>query len=324
MSIALRSLFVVVAAFVGSFAAGCPVGVEVPDRADAGPVVPDGEGEGDGVAEGEGDGATEGEGDVVVVGEGEGDGIIIVAGEGEGEESALPPGTHPFSIDVGGTARTVQMVVPTTISGPPLPVIIALHGNGDNALDFATALSLLEVANAENVVFAVPDGFARDVDFNGFLVENVDWDPYTATATNVDIAFVDALIARLNTLGETQAKGVHVFGYSQGGFMAYRYGLERSASIGSDVVVSAGDPFNDSHLVDAAARPLPFRFRVGQNDGFVTLTNDANAALVTAGHETSVTVVPGAGHAPFPVAAGESTVDVIRALVQFQKARPAP
>jgi len=237
----------------------------------------------------------------------------------------LPPGVRAFSVDVAGTPRTMQVVVPPTINGPPLPLIIALHGNGDTGLAFVTALSLLEVANAENVVFAVPDGFVRDIDVDGFAVTDVSWDPYTANATNIDIAFIDALIARLAATTEIDARSIHVFGYSQGGFMAFRYALESSTTVGSAVIVSAGDPFRDNHLVDNAVRNLPFKLRVGAADDFaVPLTTSANAALLAGGHESSVTSVPGAGHVPFPIAAGETTVTVVRGLVQFQKARPLP
>jgi poly(3-hydroxybutyrate) depolymerase len=324
----MRRSFVSLVVVVVFVAAGCPVAVEVPPPVDAGPQVPDagpgGEGEGEVVGEGEGEVVVvgEGEGEIVIIGEGEGE-----AGEGEGEveEGPLPPGVRQFSVDVGGDQRTVQLVVPATVDDAPLlPVIIAVHGNGDNALDFLRAIELEAVADAANVVFAVPDGFGRDVVIGDFTAENVFWDPYTDTADNVDIAFFDALIDRLVETGEIDPRGIHVLGYSQGGFMAYRYGLERSNDVGSVVVVSAGDPFNDDHLVTAALRPLPFRLRCGSEDAFLTLARDANTKLTENGHATSLDVVNGAGHVPFPVGAGETIAAVVGELAVFQRARPVP
>ena len=125
--------------------------------------------------------------------------------------------------------------------------------------------------------------------------------------------------------GEVDFKAIHVFGYSQGGFMAFRYAFERSATVGSAVVVSAGNPFGDDHLVTAPnVRKVPFAFRVGTNDFLAPITRDSELLLRNNTHLTFLNEIAGAGHAPFPIAAGEELVDIVTTLMEFQVARPLP
>ncbi len=302
--------------------AGCPSGVDVPDRADAGPQKPDG-----GPGEGEGEGE-EGEGE-----EGEGEGIIIVEGEGEegegegeGEPPPLPPGSNPRSITVGGDERTLELVVPEAIrDGVPLPLVVVLHGNDDTGANFAGYLGVAGVADVSDAVFAVLDGVPQNFDFNPDFP--LYWDAYSDTADNDDIKFIDGVIDALVATGGVNDDSVHVFGFSQGGFMAYRYALERSTLLGSVVVVSAGDPFNDDHLVEASGlrTAMPFKFRIGGDDPLLTVAQATNQKVQNAGFETSITVVAGIGDAQvdgFPVAAGTEIDDAVRDLVIFQLANP--
>jgi pimeloyl-ACP methyl ester carboxylesterase len=75
---------------------------------------------------------------------------------------------------------------------------------------------------------------------------------------------------------------------------------------------------NDGNRILATARKIPFVLRVGQNDAFVDIARAARNNLIASGHPATIVEVAGAGHAPFPIAAGESTSVVVRALLQQQ------
>jgi len=313
--LARLALLLVPASMALGVVVACPTVVDVATPPDAGPVLdggpfdnPFGEGEGD---------AREGEGDA---GEGEGEGE---AGEGEGDDGGLAPGRSSLSVPVGIEQRAVEVVVPDAVRTHPLPLLIALHGNGDTPSTFLQTTGLGAIG--EDVVVAAPAGIVRDVEFAGQTVPGVSWDAYNDLADNADLQFLDVLVLRLIATGDIDPQRVHVLGYSQGGFLAFRYAIDRSDKVASAVVISAGDPLNDGGArIRDAVRDVPFRLRCGENDPLLPVAQSTTNNLVAFGSDAALTVVAGAGHAPLPIATGETTASVVHDLVRFQLARALP
>jgi poly(3-hydroxybutyrate) depolymerase len=316
-----RSVFAALTLGIPALVAGGAIGacvavVELPGTVDGGPVL-DG-GPFDDPFDSVDAGGNEGEGESGDEGEGE----IGSEGEGEGETSTLQPGTTRFSVPVGLSLRSVDVVVPAAVRGPPLPLLIALHGNGDSPTNFlqTTGLGSLE----EDVIVAAPAGIVRDIQFAGTTIPGVSWDAYHELADNEDLQLLGVLVLQLVDTGDVDPRRIHVLGYSQGGFLAFRHAIDRADVVASAVVISAGDPLNDGARILRAVRDVPFRLRCGQQDPLLSVAQSTTNNLVAGGADAALTVVPGAGHVPLPIAAGETTAGVVADLVRFQLGNTLP
>jgi len=225
-------------------------------------------------------------------------------------------------VPVGLEERSVDVVVPDAVRGPPLPLLIALHGNGDTPTNFLQVTGLGGLG--EDVIVAAPAGVVRDVQFGGQTIPGVSWDAYHDVADNPDLQLLDVLVLQLLNTGDVDPQRVHVLGYSQGGFLAFRYAIDRADRVASAVVISAGDPLNDGARILGAVRDVPFRLRCGQNDPLLPVAQATTNNLVAAGSDAALTVVAGAGHSPLPTGPGQSVAGVVADLVRFQLARALP
>src|SRR5579871_261229 len=57
-----------------------------------------------------------------------------------GAPGALVPGTTTLMFNVAGQARTVLLHVPAQVTQGPVPLVLALHGDGDQAQNFVTTI----------------------------------------------------------------------------------------------------------------------------------------------------------------------------------------
>ncbi|HOW73898.1 MAG TPA: PHB depolymerase family esterase [Phycisphaerae bacterium] len=155
-------------------------------------------------------------------------------------------GAQADTIDLG--RGPVQVVVPSGYdpAGPPIPLIVTLHGLGSSGAGGESAHQFTPHAHAYGFLYAYPDGtrqlgtsslfwnsrhacyLYRYYDYGG-----VDDSGYLRR-------LIDALKARYNV----DPRRVLVFGYSNGGFMAYRLAYEHAdaiaaiASFGSGMCIS--------------------------------------------------------------------------------------
>ena len=218
---------------------------------------------------------------------------------------SLTPGTSTLTIDAGGRSRSVLLHVPSQVTGHMIPLVIALHGDGDTSSNFVTVTTQLESkSDADGFVLAAPQGITRDVVVGSQTVPSVDWDPYNDPPNNIDLPLLDAIRTQLVASGSIDAKNVSVYGYSQGGYMSFRYGMQAAASLSCAAVLAAGDPFGGSRptLVTGAARKIPVSLQVGSSDttGAVDTAAQAHTELVNNGNPVQYNVIDGAGHVPVP------------------------
>ncbi|MDB4944664.1 MAG: Esterase lipoprotein LpqC [Labilithrix sp.] len=136
-----------------------------------------------------------------------GDGAVV---DQDGQVvDATPPKTSLVNVTnvqltVLGDTRDYVLSVPKTYSASrSYPLIIVLHGDGDNATSFQVTLGLDEVAG-NDAIMAYPDqvfDLATDYDANG------------------DQQLVAATIADVSGKYKIDAGKIWGFGYSKGGFM---------------------------------------------------------------------------------------------------------
>ncbi|MEO7109171.1 MAG: hypothetical protein ABI183_01930 [Polyangiaceae bacterium] len=216
---------------------------------------------------------------------------------------SLTPGTTTLTITAASQSRSVLLHVPAGVTGHELPLVIALHGDGDTNSNFVTGTTQLQSkSDSEDFVLAAPQGITRNVQVGANTVPNVDWDPYNDPPNNIDLPLLDAIRTQLVATGSIDTKNISVYGYSQGGFMSFRYGMVASASLSCAAVLAAGDPYgggNPTEVTDAA-RKIPVSIQIGTADSLLSTAQAAKTLLMNNGNPLDYHEITGAGHVPVP------------------------
>lgn len=108
------------------------------------------------------------------------------------------------TVTVDGVERSYQCSVPVnTVDGEPLPAILAIHGKGDNGLDFLIGTNL-GVANA---IVAAPTG------------QGLAWSPapYAVTTVEEDTALIHAILEDIAATYPVDQERIYLAGFSNGG-----------------------------------------------------------------------------------------------------------
>jgi len=138
------------------------------------------------------------------------------------------------SVNVGGLVRTYIVHLPSGYGlnkEKPLPLVLVLHGGGGNASSAARISGFNAKSNREGFIVAYPNGtgrFRKDVVLNwnagnccGYAMDN-----------NVDdVAFLKALIEKVQRDHNVDRKRIFITGLANGGMMAYRAACELSDTI---------------------------------------------------------------------------------------------
>lgn len=214
-----------------------------------------------------------------------------------GHGALTPDSLFMAAVEVDGVERHVRMVVPPQLDSGPLPLVLLFHDNGQAVDELVQGLGLGALSHERGFILAAPQGVDRVLE--GIVATPLAWDAYRALPDNEDLRLFDELLAALVATGSVRTDEVHVLGYSQGGFMAFRVAMDRADRLASAAVVAAASPLGDA-LVTSAARPIPVVLRIGQGDALLEVARASRAALANAGHELAYEELAGVGHAPFP------------------------
>lgn len=228
------------------------------------------------------------------------------SGSGSGGISTLTPGQSTISLTAGGQPRTAILYVPTSAT-PTSQLAIALHGNGDTAGNFLATSGLEALADADGTVLIIPQGITRSVTVpaaGGQTIPGIDWDGYNAAADgNIDLPLLDALRTQIVATHQVDAQHVFVFGYSQGGYLAFEYGMVTSTALSCTAVLAASAAFgggaNDPQIA-AAQRKLGVVLQIGTNDSAFPQAQTTAATLTAKAFPSELESIQGAGHVPIP------------------------
>ncbi|MEA2748843.1 MAG: polyhydroxybutyrate depolymerase [Myxococcales bacterium] len=228
--------------------------------------------------------------------------------------TALTPGKTTRTFTAAGKSRSVIIVVPTTVAAGKVPLVVALHGNGDTNTNFISVTTTLEsLAESKGFVLAAPQGISQNISIGGQMVNGVDWDPYRdAAGGNIDLPLIDAIFADLGASSSVDASKHVVFGYSQGGYMSFRYGMDNSAALACSGIIGAANPLGPQ-LTAGAPRKIPVALQIGTNDGAIGQAQNTKADLESKGFPLDYHEIQGAGHVPV---AGGVTVPLTYCLGQ--------
>jgi polyhydroxybutyrate depolymerase len=143
--------------------------------------------------------------------------------------SPMTPSSGDRSLVVNGITRTYSVHVPVGFLSHVGALVVALHGAGDNGLSFERTSGLSATADAAGFAVAYPDGL-----FNSRIGAS-DWQHYGDDFSN-DVEFLRQLITVLSTSLQSDPRRTYVVGFSDGGRLAERAGVELS-----DLVAGVAD-----------------------------------------------------------------------------------
>ena len=149
---------------------------------------------------------------------------------------------RPDAVRVGGRDRTFLIYVPASLP-PQAALVIVLHGSGmDGArMRQCTGYEFDCLADQHGFVVLYPDGY------RGNWNDCRKYATFPAKRENIDdMSFIRALIARVIVEQAIDKRRVYVFGYSNGGHMAFRLAMEASHEIAAVAAVAASLPMPDN------------------------------------------------------------------------------
>lgn len=174
--------------------------------------------------------------------------------------SAPEPQISVREVAAAGLQRSYAVSVPSDAS-QPLPVIIALHGRGDDGFSFLTGTGLDSVA----AIVAAPDGAGA-----AFAPA-----PYAETTFAQDSAMVDAIVEDLDATFSVKSSHVFLVGFSNGGGFATALAAERP------------ERFAGVATVAAAVRTDPKELSRGQPIDYLNIHGKADIKVPYAGESRS-------------------------------------
>ncbi len=153
----------------------------------------------------------------------------------------------PQTLQFAGRTRAYTVRLPQTYDGlQPLPLVLALHGSGQPPRELRDVAEFDAEADAKNLIVVFPE--AVELNWN----DGREVDGITAYDEDVDdVGFLDALIGVLDSAYNVDDARVYAVGFSNGGIMCMRLGLEAPQTYAALGSVKGALP------VELAERPVP-------------------------------------------------------------------
>jgi polyhydroxybutyrate depolymerase len=164
---------------------------------------------------------------------------------GDGDDAGEPDGGPPAEAEADGEVRTedgrersYRLHVPESVDDEPVALVVALHGGGGSAEQFAREDRLEALADDEGFVVVHPEGISQRIErlhtwnagncCGAAAEEGVD-----------DVAFIRAVVDEVAGALPIDPDQVFAVGHSNGGMMAYRLACE-AADVFAAVGLQAG------------------------------------------------------------------------------------
>lgn len=143
------------------------------------------------------------------------------------------------SFSFGGTMRQYLLYVPPSYDGSQaVPLVLALHGLGDDINNFA-GVRFEDVADTANFIFAIPQALV-DNQLTGATAWNSGAGAFGITLNPGvdDVGFLNALMDTVSSRYNVDQTRLYSTGFSMGGFMTNRLGCELNNRIAAIASVS--------------------------------------------------------------------------------------
>jgi len=217
--------------------------------------------------------------------------VLAACANAPSADTAQPPAAHgefaDESLSVGWNRRAYRLYVPPSVDlTRAAPLVVAFHGMLiDNKDVMPKYTRLNDTAQRHGFIIVYPNALGGSW---GLAPDKV----------IADVAFFDALLARLAARYRIDADRVYVLGMSNGGYFAHLLARERSSII--TAAASHSGPLGLQTLGGInAARKFPVMIVHGTADAIfpVAWARENADKYRREGHEVQYVEVPGLGHA---------------------------
>lgn len=174
------------------------------------------------------------------------------------------------TIQVGGVTRQYKEYVAGSYTGTnPVPLVICLHGLGDNMTNFS-GIGMHLLSDSAQFVTLYPQ--AMNSAYGTAWNSGASYMGMVLNPTVDDIGFISALIDSTAALYNIDLTRVYVTGFSMGGFMANRLACQLGTRICA--IASVAGTIGTS-CTCSPFRPIPVAHFHGTADGTVAYTGNA-------------------------------------------------
>jgi polyhydroxybutyrate depolymerase len=182
-------------------------------------------------------------------------------------------------VEWDGRQRSYVLHLPPATG--PLPLVVALHGAGQDADSFAWETRFGEAADAAAMAVVFPDGSGPDP-------QKRTWNAHFCCGAAIndhvdDIGFIGALIERLAATPLIDRRRIYATGISNGGMLVYQLAAAHPEWFAAIAPVSAtigGTNRNgERFVIDPPARPVPVMIIHGRRDPYVLFAGGSSALL---------------------------------------------
>jgi Poly(3-hydroxybutyrate) depolymerase len=148
-------------------------------------------------------------------------------------------GDHSFDIPIEGVSRHFQVHVPPSYNGKtPMPVILLVHGQGQDGKEIASWTQFNKMADAKGFIAVYPDSreWAGNKMFRTWDTDNGLLPP---GAEANDVGFMRKIIEQTEKEYLVDPKRIYMAGLSNGGMLAFRAASDLSDKLAAIAVVSS-------------------------------------------------------------------------------------
>jgi polyhydroxybutyrate depolymerase len=194
--------------------------------------------------------------------------------------TSIKAGNTTRTVQVGGTARTYVLHIPTKYDGTkPAPLVVDYHGLGGTASGEAGSSPYPAQTDPEGVVMAFPAGVSGS------------WNLGTCCVDADDVGFSRALVADAAKVACIDPKRVYAVGFSLGGGFTHTLGCQ-AADLFAAIAPAAADLVKETVDQCKPARPITVITFRGSADGSVkyaggAISNDPSKPLTGLGAKAS-------------------------------------
>ncbi|HEY0813337.1 MAG TPA: PHB depolymerase family esterase [Pseudonocardia sp.] len=167
------------------------------------------------------------------------------------------------SLSIGGVKRTYRSIVPTAASQQALPLLVVLHGRGQQPWTAVRSTGFLPYARQDRAVLVYPDGLARSWNAGSGCCGAA------GTRGTPDTAFVTAVIADAVHDLPVDPDRIYLVGYSNGGKLAWLLTCTHPTLFAAVATYGAA-PLSPCQ----GAKPLPSLMAVGVHDHVLPMGGD--------------------------------------------------
>jgi polyhydroxybutyrate depolymerase len=197
--------------------------------------------------------------------------------------AAIPPvAAAEHTLAWGGRTRSYLLAAPPGAdTAAALPLVIALHGAGQDAGSFAWETNFADAAAARRMLVVFPNGSGTE---DGRLSWNAHFCCGVGAAERIDdIGFIGAVIEDVAKLRAVDRTRVYATGMSNGGMLTYQLAAARPQWFAAIAPVSAAiggtSRTGEAFVISPPDRPVPVMIVHGRRDPYVLYGGGSSALL---------------------------------------------